>query len=220
MNASGLDEQLGGVSKSLRTLPGSLLLGSTGARLWADYLEPRPGFSGRFDFIHKINIPLLYTVSADVADNYEPCRARWYPSHMRMEYEGVRFSLQERKFISWDDCAVSFQTWTNKDTEELVLRLSTYGDLFHTTPEGGLYGTFPVPHLSFDIDAALTLSDAKLLTGLRLKPGETRTFAIAAALGIHGQDEPELLRRRAGAYALDRPVEQAFSDYIQAYSQW
>ncbi|MCA0755623.1 hypothetical protein KP806_11210 [Paenibacillus sp. N4] len=220
MKAGRIDEQLRAGRKALRTLPGALLLGSTGARLWADYLDPKPGFSGRFDFIHKVNIPLLYAVSASGTESFEPCRTAWYPSHLRMEYEDNRVSFREQKFITWDDCAVSFQSWTNLGTEELVLRLETYGDVFHQTGNG-LYGTFQLRHLSFHIDAALVSSDEDLFREIRLKPGETKDFMIAAAFGISGQDLPDVLTRRACGYALSgRPHAETVADYIDAYNEW
>lgn len=63
-----IDEELKAGRKALHSVPGSLLLGSTGARLWADYVTSAPGFVGRFDFIHKVNIPLLFTLSVDEQD--------------------------------------------------------------------------------------------------------------------------------------------------------
>ena len=48
--------------RSLRTCPGKYMLGPTGARLSADVLAPVPGFEGRLDLIHKMNLPLLYAV--------------------------------------------------------------------------------------------------------------------------------------------------------------
>lgn len=220
MTAGRIDEQLSAGRKALRTLPGALLLGSTGARLWADYLDPKPGFSGRFDFIHKVNIPLLYAVSASGTESFEPCRTAWRPSHLGMEYEDTRLSFREQKFITWDDCAVSFQSWTNLGREELVLKLETYGDVFQKAGSG-LYGTFPIGHLSFHIDAALVSSEEDLFREVRLKPGETKSFIIAAALGISGQDLPDELTRRAYGYALSgRPHTETVADYIDAYNEW
>ncbi|MGG4036009.1 hypothetical protein ABEV74_20165 [Paenibacillus cisolokensis] len=221
MCASRTVDSLGSARKSLRTMPGALLLGSTGARLWADYVEPRPGFAGRFDFIHKVNIPLLYAVSASGTERLEPCRSEWYPSHLRMEYEGTRFAFREQKFITWDDCAVSFQTWTNRSAEELTLRLATYPGVFAPAEGGCLDGTFAVPHLSFDIDTAIAASDQRLFVELRLGPGETASFIIAAALGIRGQDEPNELRRRAAAWTEGKePHGRKVAAHIAAYEQW
>lgn len=196
-----LDEQLRAGRKALRTLPDALLLGPTGARLWADYVDPIPGFSGRFDFIHKINIPLLFKVASNIADSFEPCRTEWYPSYLLMEYADHRLCVVERKFISWNDCAVSCQTWTNRSGKELVLRLETYGDAFAERRGNCLYGSFPVGHYSFDIAGVIAASNPALLDEVRLQPGESASFVIAGAFGIAGRDGPDELRKRACAYA-------------------
>ncbi|HZG85884.1 MGH1-like glycoside hydrolase domain-containing protein [Paenibacillus sp.] len=221
MSIAHWDERLAAGKKSLRTRPGSLLLGSTGARLWADYVDPKPGFSGRFDFIHKVNIPLLFTVDNSATDSFEPCRAEWYPSHLFLEYEGSALHFTERKFITWDDCAVSCQTWTNRSGEDLVLRLATFERNFGKRGEAQLYGSFPIEHYSFDIDAVLAASDEALLTEVRLKPGESRQFVVAAALGIRGLDLPDRLAERAARYAnRGDTAEQVFAEYRTAYGAW
>ncbi|WP_199614061.1 MGH1-like glycoside hydrolase domain-containing protein [Paenibacillus alkalitolerans] len=221
MSTAPWDEQLRAGKKSLRTLPGSLLLGSTGARLWADYLDPAPGFSGRFDFIHKTNIPLLFTVDNNLTDSFEPCLTEWFPSHLFMEYEGSSLLYSEQKFITWDDCAVSCQTWTNRSGEDLVLRLRTFDHVFNGNGENQLFGTFTIEHYSFDIDAALAVSDEALLEQVRLKPGESKQFVVALSLGIRGKDRPELLGQRAAGYALSRrSARRVLADYRQEYGKW
>lgn len=57
-----IDTVLESRNRTLRTRPGKLLLGPTGRRLFADYLDKTPGFWGRIDFIHKLNLPGLYRV--------------------------------------------------------------------------------------------------------------------------------------------------------------
>jgi hypothetical protein len=216
-----MDEQLASENKTLRTRPGSLLLGPTGARLWADYLDPQPGFSGRFDFIHKINLPLLYTVTANLTDSFEPCRATWMPSRLIMEYEGNRLALREEKFITWNDCAVSCQTWTNRSGEELALRLGVDGEKLRETAEGVLHGTFPIEHYSFDIAAAVAVSDPGLVREVRISPGESRRFVIAAALGIEGRDSRRTLEERAASYTNgSRSPERIVSDHQDEYGAW
>ncbi|XEC96105.1 hypothetical protein AB6A23_05970 [Paenibacillus tarimensis] len=207
--------------KSLRTLPRALLLGPTGARLWADYLDPVPGFSGRFDFIHKINIPLLYTTTANLAESFEPCRTEWFPSHLFMEYTDNRLSLTERKFITWDDCAVSCQTWTNRSGEELVLRLETYGDSFPECTGKYRTGLFVIDHYSFDVAGAIAVSDPALFHEVRLQPGESRELIVSAALGIYGRDDSDTLIRRAAVYAESgRTNEQAVQHHHNEYRKW
>lgn len=194
-----IDEVLKAGRKALRTVPGSLLLGPTGARLWADYVEARPGFVGRFDFIHKLNIPLLYTVAADGRSVLlEPAECEWRPSHLRLRFESIRLAYEEFKFVTWDDCAVSCQTWTNKDASALTLRLLAPPG-FTPSGEAGLAGGFDIPFYSFDIDAHIAVSEPSLLAeeGLRLEPGQSASFVVAAALGIRTQDDRETFRGRA-----------------------
>ncbi|MDF2959219.1 MAG: hypothetical protein K0S39_954 [Paenibacillus sp.] len=199
--ASRLDDELRAGRKTLRTQPGALLLGPTGARLWADYLDPEPGFSGRFDFIHKVNIPLLFKITNNLVQSFEPCRTEWLPSHLLMEYSDNRLSLVERKFIAWNDCAVSCQTWVNHSSEDLVLRVETYGDSFSEHKGTRLYGQFIIEHFSFDLEGVIAVSDPSLLQEVRLKPGESKQLIISAAFGIKGQDSPDMLMKRAAAYA-------------------
>ncbi|MFC0212981.1 hypothetical protein ACFFK0_11035 [Paenibacillus chartarius] len=217
---SRAEQELRAGRKTLRTRPDALLLGSTGARLWADYVDPAPGFSGRFDFIHKVNIPLLFTVHCSLTDSYEPCRTEWFPSHLLMEYRGNRLSLTEMKFITWDDCAVSCQTWTNRSGEELVLRLAAYEGAFRESGRH-LFGRFPIEHYSFDIAGCIAVSEPALLTGMRLQPGQTASFVIAASLGIAGQDGDGMLLARAAAYAESgRTPSQVANDHIHHYRSW
>lgn len=218
---SRLDETLRAGKKALRTLPGALLLGSTGARLWADYLDPVPGFSGRFDFIHKVNIPLLFKITNNLAESLEPCQTEWFPSHLYMTYTGNRLSLEERKFITWNDCAVSCQTWTNRSDEELVLRLETYSDSFSERTGNYLYGSFNIEHYSFDISGAIAVSDPVLFKELRLKPGETKAIIVAAAFGISGQDDIAFLKERASSYAESGyTVDQLVINQSNEYQTW
>ncbi|MCZ8519539.1 MULTISPECIES: MGH1-like glycoside hydrolase domain-containing protein [Paenibacillus] len=219
--ARRLDDVLQAGKKSLRTLPGALLLGSTGARLWADYLDPVPGFSGRFDFIHKVNIPLLFAVQSSLISSYDPCRTVWRPSHLSMDYEGNRLALSERKFITWDDCAVSCQTWTNRSREELVLRLETYGEAFGQREGGRLSGSFSIEHYSFTIDGTIAVSDPQLLDGLRVPPGESRSLVIAAAFGIQGADDIRTLSERAASYAESgRTADEVLEAQQNEYEAW
>ncbi|MDR6880594.1 MGH1-like glycoside hydrolase domain-containing protein [Bacillus sp. 3255] len=216
-----MNQRLYAGRKTLRTHPGALLLGSTGARLWADYVDPVPGFSGRFDFIHKVNIPILFQIDNHVTNSYEPCQTEWYPSYLRMTYTSTRMSLEERKFISWNDCAVSCQTWTNHSAEELILWLRTYADGFELHDGKRLQGIYPIPHYSFDVAAAISVSDTELLDGMRLAPGQSATFIIAAALGISGQDEMSMLHARAAAFTeCGWTADQIVEKQCEEYQEW
>ncbi|MZQ83105.1 hypothetical protein GQF01_13405 [Paenibacillus sp. 5J-6] len=216
-----MNEQLHAGRKTLRTHPGAHLLGSTGARLWADYLDPVPGFTGRFDFIHKVNIPMLYRVENSLIKSFEPCHTEWYPSYLLMTYTDYRLSLVEKKFISWNDCAVSCQTWTNHSSEELVLRLTTYGDAFQMRSGNHLQGEFQIPHYSFDVAGAIAVSDPALYEEVRLQPGQSGTYIIAASFGISGQDATSLLQARAAAYADGGwTADQIIEKQCEEYQEW
>lgn len=219
--AKDYHQELGGGRRSLRTIPGSLLLGPTGARLWADYLEPQPGFCGRFDFIHKVNIPLLFTVRNTATTSFEPYTSEWFPSHLRWQYQSNRVAFAECKFITWDDCAVSYQRWTNRGDQELVLALATHDGALFGRAGNLLLGCFAIEHFSFDIDMALAVSASQLLDGLSLQPGETCEFTIAAAYGIHGQDKITRLSERAASFAdSGRSGTDLLRAHIASYGQW
>ncbi|WP_339319509.1 hypothetical protein [Paenibacillus sp. FSL R10-2734] len=218
-----IDEELKAGRKSLRTVPGSLLLGSTGARLWADYVEAAPGFVGRFDFIHKVNIPLLFTILVNGQTfNMDTASTDWYPSQLQMTYKDDSLQYAEVKFITWEDCAISCQSWTNRSDRELLLQLKAppefvmYGDT-------ALQGGYDIPFYTFDIDASIALSDTSLLLeGLRLAPGETKDFIIVTALGIRSQDKKETLLNRASLAIrqFTANLDQASLEQRTVYKQW
>ena len=216
------DEALRSEGRSLRSLPGALLLGPTGARLWADYVEPVPGFAGRFDFIHKANIPLLFRVCADRERHREPWRAVWYPSHLCLEHDGAFTAFREDKFITWDDCAVSVQSWTNRGTADVTLRLEVDGDASFRGWSGGLEGRLGGLAHGLDVDLVVAWDEPALLRGLRLPPGASASFVVAAAVG--SGDPPEELRSRAlfwaGAAAGPSGPGGVLATHRRAYTQW
>lgn len=217
-----IDAALSAGRKGLRTKPGSLLLGPTGARLWADYLDPAPGFSGRFDFIHKVNIPLLFAISAGGRLHFEPFTSEWFPSHLRWKYEDFRLALEEWKFITWDDCAVACQRWTNRSAEEIALRLHTYeGAVDVERRNDVLAGRYVIEAYSFDVAFAVAASDPALLGGeLQLGPGESRELVIACACGVAESDSVERLAARARAAVAGGSPAVALEAHQREYAAW
>ncbi|TDF98715.1 MGH1-like glycoside hydrolase domain-containing protein [Paenibacillus piri] len=222
LTATTIDEALATGKRSLRTLPKSCLLGPTGARLWADYLNPEPGFAGTIDFIHKLNIPLLFTVKPGKPVSLEPCDVEWRPSHLSMEAAGSEFRFTERKFITWDDCAVSCQTWENTSDRELVLTLATDAALFQERDDNILSGVLQVPQYEFSIVAALRMNRPELADGgLVLAPREKAELVIAASLGIEGKETLSVLSERAGRFV--RPGlsnTELVADQQRTYQSW
>ena len=119
----------------MRTRPEKILMDADGTRLWADYMDVAPGFCGRFDFIHKINIPCLFRMECSAAGCYEPASIRWKPSHIELRFEGDGVSLWEKKFITWDNAAVSCMIWKNTGNTPFRLSLicGTKDGSFETT---------------------------------------------------------------------------------------
>ncbi len=122
MQLTELEQTLNSRHRSLRTLPGRLLLGSTGARLFADYLEQTPGFVGRIDFIHKLNLPGLFYLKLSPGETGKISNL-WGPCRSRASYQAGELSLREEKFITWDDCAVMLLHWENRGKQDVQVRL-------------------------------------------------------------------------------------------------
>ena len=202
-------------NRSLRKHPGKLLLGPTGARLWADYLDPAPGFSGRVDFIHKLNNPLLFTVRVKGRDALlQPCETVWYPDELRMDYalNGIHFS--ERKTITWQDEALSLQTWENTSDEPVTLE--------YILPEGAREGeiyTFPTQLHGLRIKILFRADPAFREGTLPLRPGEKKTLLFAAAIGLAGEEMD--LKSKTDAL-MDRcpEPEQLLDEKCAEYMRW
>lgn len=179
----GIDTMLRCDNRTFRTMPGKLLLGPTGRRLSADYLEPVAGFQGRVDFIHKTNIPLIFTVGQQ-----EPTRggsriaSTWYPSHLHLSLDEDGVSLEEDKFITMDDVLVSVQRWVNHGRRDVLLELSApEGSLLQ--PDGSLRCALELPNHGMHVTLAVRASEAALTgKGLCLPAGETREIVACAVL--------------------------------------
>ena len=202
------------MNRSHQHLPGRQLLGPTGARLWMDYLEMAPGFVGRADFIHKINLPMLFSsVLEGEALRLVPAQARWTPDETRLLYEDDRIALTERKTITWDDCAVCMQVWQNRSARPLTIALRL--------PEGASEGqlhAFPV--CKYDI-APVMLVRSRGFDGdgvLTLAPGEERTVLIAAAVGLPGEEAA--LQTRLDTLFDGREPARVLDDLCEQYMAW
>lgn len=211
---SSLKQQLHIHHRSLRTHPGKLLLGSTGARLWADSLDPAPGFRGTIDFIHKANLPLLFTVEVSGKNPLmEPIKADWYPDELVQRYTSPTYIFHERKLITWDDVAVSCQSWQNRGHSDLFLRL--------TLPDGALLDS-PSPLLMAAHDLRLvthTTSTAEWIHGqLRLSPDAEVTFLLLSAVALEGEGVTQARLERV--LSLGHTPEEIMDALCGEYMQW
>lgn len=181
--------------RTLRTQPGKLLLGPAGARLMADYLTAAPGFEGRMDVIHKMNIPLLFRVdaSAYTAMTADP-QSVWYPDRLEMIWKNDRYALTEWKWITWDDRAVSWQRWENLSDQPIVLRLilpdgaqmQEGAAQWLWNPHAAIHGVAPI----FGMASSVPWKDNEIV----LAPHTRLDLLMYAACVLAGEEE--LLKER------------------------
>jgi hypothetical protein len=183
-----VDEALACGRRGLHSRPGTLLLGPTGARLWADFLEERVGFVGAIDYIHKINLPLLFTVEPDAGGPCpsEPADVVWCPSHLRMTKRFGQLVVRERKTISWDDRAISEQEWTNHGSTPATIRLR-WDETWSRRQGGVVRGSRDIPDHGFTLATTITTDSTAVLDGLVVPPGGSVRLTVSAAVTI--QDE-------------------------------
>ena len=200
-------------ARSLRTCPGRYLLGPSGARLSADVLDPVPGFRGRLDLIHKMNIPLLYCVEA-CPDAPVPMQAVWKPHVLSQRYEDDALSFREEKWITWKDQAVSWQVWENLGDTPLRLRLRLPEDAPRN--EQGAYA-FPVCIHGLQPVMCFAARESWPEGCITLAPGERRELLLAAAVGLPGE-EAKLRRGLDGL--MGQPPAALLSSQEAAYGRW
>lgn len=201
-------------NRSHQHLPGKLMLGPTGARLWMDYLDQTPGFSGRVDFIHKINLPMLFTVAVNgKTATMIPSQSRWTPDETRVHYEDDLLCFDERKTITWEDCAVSFQRWENRSDSPMTLTLSL--------PEGAQAGkVFAFPACNHGIEPVMQCRARGFHENesILLAPGEKAELLIAATVAL--RSEEDLLGSRLDQILDNRKPEELMDQLCERYMRW
>lgn len=170
--------------RSPRTRSGKLLLGPVGRRLFVDYLDRMPGFSGRIDFIHKVNLTEAFHIETSSEICFAGADAVWYPSHLHMEYETDLIRFQEEKFVTEDDMAVSCQTWENRGEENITLRLVVAPERCEVKyQEEKIEVTTPVTPHGYRVFYIVSAKGISLDRPLILAPGEGVSFTVCAAFG-------------------------------------
>lgn len=217
---TSIDEALGGGRRHLRTHPKLSLLGPTGARLWADALDSSPGFAGSIDFIHKCNIPLLFTVTSDQTPALlEPSQSKWYPSYLQTDYDNEQVEFREYKWIAWEDVAVSVQSWSNRGDKPLCLSLRTDSRIAERQAGSEHSGIWRNEEHGFDVATVIRTNEHRLVDGLVLQPGEKISFTIAAALGLSPEDGAAMLDGRLNV-VLALSGEEAWHKHRADYQAW
>ena len=210
-----IENLLSSWNRTLPGQPGRWMLGPTGKRLWMDYLKPAPGFAGRADFIHKMNLPLLFSVRLSGRDKGDlpGVRIKWQVNESQVFCENEQFSFFERKLITWEDQALSWQEWENKSdaamTLELVLPEGAALDAPYRFP-CALHGITP----EMVVKSSAAWSDGRLT----LAPGEKQSFLTAAAVGL--PEEAESMRAGLNALFDGYGPEQLIPEKAREYLGW
>ena len=111
------------------------LLLSSGRRLWTRELAHQPGLAGEFCYAHSSYclrrlFDVNFTVDGQPVTLYDD--QYWierYPSQSVIHYQLPQVTIEERKFITWDDRAVALYSATSKDGKPhtvTVEALATY----------------------------------------------------------------------------------------------
>lgn len=181
MDILEIDKQLAYPNRGLTAYCGKMLFAPVGDRLFCDCLEKAPGFCGHIDFIHKMNIPQLFTVKCSSKTDFTTAQTVWYPSRLTMHYEDKRITFDEIKMITSDDIAFSAQTWENHSSKDITLKL--YVDNTYCKVENKndyIWLEMPEERNTILVGAAICW-DASDSDTIVVKPGETVSFTIAAA---------------------------------------
>lgn len=162
---------------------------------------------------------MLFAISHTTPDEAAPASVVWQPSGLTVTQNWSGLQLRERKFITWNDCAVSLQSWRNDRDESVELRIDI--DPEWMTYEGsGAHGEHELPgRAGLRIRSSIAASDSRLWTGLQLAPGERIDLAVAASVGLHSQDTFEELESRARRH-IGRHNDRTATDHIKSYTDW
>lgn len=211
-----INSQLSYHERCLRILTGKLLLGPTGKRLFVDYLDKEPGFSGRINFIHTINLTGLFRVKCNAVNDYAAAQTTWYPSMLTMKLDNNRVTFTETKFITYNDCAVSCQSWTNKTAKPIELSLEVDAELCESRVDkitGCRTLVSPETEHGFTVGVSVKTNVGLEKTPLTLMPNQSIEFVVVAAAGnLVVEDLDSIVQKSIDFFADD-------VDYIKRHNQ-
>ena len=218
-----IDTKLSTPNRSLKAYPGKLLFSPTGERLFVDYLDKKPGFCGRIDFIHKINITQLFEVTCSTNPDFAAAQTMWYPSRLTLDYEDEDVCLHETKMITKNDIAFSVQTWKNKSEDAITLQLVVRPELLEVEKGNGFCNSwFELKQHSHNclIGVGVNWNAGKTDT-LQVQPGEEITFVAAAATGnMNTQTREEVQGNLQTFFAQELTPTEYIEKYAKEYQSF
>lgn len=214
------DEALHYKNRCLRTRTGMLLFGPNGRRLSVDGLDAGPGFKGAMDFIHKMNIPELFTVRPDVPADFSQAEHIWYRTKMTMEYHTEDLDVWETKTVLEEDIALSVTEWTNCSDHDVTLRFDCAPDAYESRevwkPEESVSGyALMSPVTRFDFRLGVVSAWNQPEPTLTVAPGGTVHILAASAVGNMDQENFETLGKKVSDILTgERTPEQVMKAYL------
>lgn len=216
-----IDKMLKYPSRSLRAYTGKLLFAPVGDRLFCDCLDKLPGFCGNIDFIHKMNIDQLFTVTCSSQPDFISAHTVWYPSRLTMEFEDENLRFREVKMITSNDIAFVVQTWENISDQPLTLKLECTPALCPVEKEADyIWMQMPEERNTIQVGAAI-MWDASDSDTLVLQPGEEASFTAAAATGnILLERKEKIVDKVQAFFARNLQPEQYLEENEKEFAQF
>lgn len=106
-----INQLLSSRNKRRTAIPDYIPCGSTGDRIFADFAD-KPGLTGRFHFIHITNIPDILAPKFEYVNYFPRLKMEycWFPTHVHFRHVYALFDIEEDRYITQDDVAVSEMT--------------------------------------------------------------------------------------------------------------
>lgn len=166
----------------------------------------------------------MYTITlSDTSLSEDSSERKQYPSHWTSEHHGDDVSIEQKKFITHNNVAVTILNMTNTSDDSLTKMLTVSSPLVDTPSEDGseLTGvqtarfdlTTMYPRLSGD---GLTVDDSDLTRSITLEPGESTTVKIQ--MGVTTEEIPESTTDYERFAQYDPNT--AFSTHLDEYNQF
>lgn len=223
MKNYNIDELLKTDNRMLRAYPGKLLFGPTAERLFAECLDKKPGFCGHIDFIHKVNLDMLFEVVCSEDVDWFMASTVWYPSHLELHYEDENVQLEESKHINIDDIAFCKQTWKNTSDHEITLSLRVEPTGCICKEKGAyIYFCMEEPLRDYRVGACVGWSEEG--REVILAAGEEKTILVAAAAGNIEVETEEEITGKLDAFlsqekTADAYVEESIASYLHFFDK-
>lgn len=190
-------------------------LGCRGERLFASWLKCEPGFAGLVGYAYHLDVPNLFQIHLRLNNEpikWDSIKAFWYPSHILVTYRHKMLLLEERKFITHYDAAVSDFTMSNPGTEHVQVSAWVHSALFPGRMFTGGLGLSEESMLGREWTVVLSLSD-EFDFPRYVPPGDKWNFRLSC-LFARNREEAQITHKRI---AISQTL---FERHKRDYEEW